>query len=450
MYSRSFFAAALSLVALLACSSTDSTRSKLAPVTELQEPLNVIMVVADGMGPAFTSAYKYYQDDANTPRLDPTWFDRYHVGMSSTFPAPVSGLVTDSAASATALAAGVKSYNGAIGVDTAKQPLRTVLHAAKSRGMKTGIAVTSQIVHATPAAYIAHNESRRNYNAIADQYFDLRYQDDFWVDVMLGGGTDYFIREDRNLAREFAQSGFVYVDNYVALEAVSAGERVLGLFAPKGLPWAIDDPQPQRLKTLTAHALKHLQNDEGFFLLVEASQVDWAGHANDVHGAMAEMQDLHDALLVLEAFQQSHPNTLVILTADHSTGGLTLAKDGEYRWSPEYLHNIPASVESMVLTMQEKDMNGTERVQYLEHVLAFDLTTAQEEVVVMMDLSQGLRALTAQIKPFIDAKTNTGWTTSGHTAIDVQVYAAGPHADKFAGQQDNTDIAKAIFAILAQ
>lgn len=433
---------------LFACTSSHLPESKPAPVSNLNQPLNIIMVVADGMGPAFTSAYKYYHDDPTTSELDETWFDRHHIGMSTTYPANVSGLVTDSAASATALAAGIKSYNGAIGVDVDKNPVRTVLHAAKANGMKTGLAVTSQIVHATPAAYIAHNESRRNYDAIADQYFDLRYQDDFWVDVMLGGGTAYFDREDRNLAQEFTAAGYVYATEYAELAQIQVPSRVLGLFAEKGLPWALDDPQPNRLRTLTEHALTHLQNDEGFFLLVEASQVDWAGHANDIASAMAEMQDLHDTLLLVEDFQRAHPNTLVIVTADHSTGGLTLAKDGEYRWSPEYLHNIPVSVESMVLTMQEKDMNGTERVQYLEQILAFDLTIEQEENVVLMDLSQGLRALTAQIKPFIDAKTNTGWTTSGHTAIDVQVYASGPHADKFAGQQDNTDIAKAIFAIL--
>jgi alkaline phosphatase len=435
-------------VILVACSSTQLSHIKPAPVAELNQPLNIIMVVADGMGPAFTSAYKFYHDDPATPEMEATWFDRHHIGMSTTYPAHVSGLVTDSAASATALAAGIKSYNGAIGVDVDKNPVRTVLHAAKANGMKTGLAVTSQIVHATPAAYIAHNESRRNYDAIANQYFDLRYQDDFWVDVMLGGGTAYFDREDRNLAQEFTAAGYVYATEYAELAQIQVPSRVLGLFAEKGLPWALDDPQPNRLRTLTEHALTHLQNDEGFFLLVEASQVDWAGHANDIAGAMAEMQDLHDTLLLLEEFQRVNPNTLVILTADHSTGGLTLAKDGEYRWSPEYLHHIPVSVESMVLTMQEKDMNGTERVQYLEQVLAFDLTVEQEENVVLMDLSQGLRKLTAQIKPFIDAKTNTGWTTSGHTAIDVQVYASGPHADKFAGQQDNTDIAKAIFAIL--
>ncbi len=446
MLKKIFFVTAS--IILFACSSTQEPDTTPAPVSELNQPLNIIMVVADGMGPAFTSAYKYYQDNASTPELEATWFDRHHVGMSTTFPAKVSGLVTDSAASATALAAGVKSYNGAIGMDVDKIPVRTVLHAAKAKGMKTGLAVTSQIVHATPAAYIAHNESRRNYDAIADQYFDLRYQDDFWVDVMLGGGTAYFDREDRNLTQEFIDAGYAYVTEYNALAQIEEPSRVLGLFAEKGLPWALDDPQPQRLRTLTEHALKHLQHDEGFFLLVEASQVDWAGHANDIAGAMAEMQDLHDTLLLLEEFQRVNPNTLVILTADHSTGGLTLAKDGEYRWSPEYLHHIPVSVESMVLTMQEKDMNGTERVQYLEQVLAFDLTIEQEEIVVLMDLSQGLRALTAQIKPFIDTKTNTGWTTTGHTAIDVQVYASGPYADKFAGQQDNTDIAKAIFALL--
>ena len=137
-----------------------------------QEPKNVIMVVGDGMGPAYTTAYRYFADDKNTLDVEQTVFDRMLVGMASTYPARISGYVTDSAAGATALATGVKSYNGAIAVNVDKKPVSTVLEWAKEQGMKTGVAVTSQINHATPAGYSVHNESRKNYDQIADSYFD--------------------------------------------------------------------------------------------------------------------------------------------------------------------------------------------------------------------------------------------------------------------------------------
>jgi len=421
-----------------------------APVSELTStsPLNIIMVVADGMGPAYTSGFRYYNDNPNTPEIEPNWFERHHVGNSSTYPANISGLVTDSAASATALASGVKSYNGAIGVDVHKQPVSSVLHAAKLKGMKTGLAVTSQIVHATPASYVAHNENRRNYDAIADSYFDDRLKGQLKVDVMLGGGTQYFKREERDLTAEFVGAGYVYVDAYSELADVPKGSNLLGLFAPVGLPWALDDEQANRLQVLTEQAVRHLENPEGFFLLVEASQVDWAGHGRDINSAMAEMSDLHTTLLWIEEYQKAHPNTLVVVTADHSTGGLTLAANGEYRWSPEDLHDINMSVPQMIKMMLTERMNGTERVNFVSEQLGFPLTSVQEEELVLLDMTQKNRPLEDVIKRMIDAHTNTGWTTHGHTAIDVQIFAHGPHQEKFAGYLDNTDIAKQIFAIL--
>ena len=121
-------------------------------------PKNIIMVVADGMGPAFVSAYRYFADDPNTPEKETTIFDQIHVGTSRTYPHEESGLITDSAASATAMAAGIKTYNGAIGVDTNREAVETVLHRAHKLGMMTGLAATSHIVHATPAAYMVRTK----------------------------------------------------------------------------------------------------------------------------------------------------------------------------------------------------------------------------------------------------------------------------------------------------
>ncbi|MCG7588197.1 alkaline phosphatase, partial [Photobacterium sp. OFAV2-7] len=131
-------------------------------------PKNIIMVVGDGMGPAYTSAYRYFKDNPETVEIEKTVFDRHLIGRASTYPSYVQGLVTDSAASGTALATGYKTYNGAIGLDKDKRAVETVLEYAKSRGKSTGLVVTSQINHATPASYVAHVEKRKMYNQIAD------------------------------------------------------------------------------------------------------------------------------------------------------------------------------------------------------------------------------------------------------------------------------------------
>ncbi|WP_218312901.1 alkaline phosphatase [Alteromonas antoniana] len=442
MFRQSTLFAILSAALLGGCAQVSSTTSS-TEATSPTAPKNIIMVVADGMGPAYTTAYRNYQDNPDTAMVEPVVFDDILVGNASTYPAQESGYVTDSAASATALASGVKSYNGAIGVDSNRQPVKSVLHLAKERGMRTGLAVTSQIVHATPASYVAHNESRKNYDALAESFFDDRINNGFVVDVMLGGGTKYFEREDRDIVAEFIDAGFQYADSYNSLAAVPRGEQVLGLFAPVGLPPALDDKRKNRLAYLTEHAIKHLENDNGFFLLVEASQVDWAGHSNDIASAMAEMHDLALTMDYLKSYVKANPDTLVVLTADHSTGGLTIGAKGDYRWSPEFLKNMKASVSAIAMAMTEEDAPGAFVADQLGFSLADD-EVAHFDDVATLDDAERVKAL----KAFLDGKTNTGWTTSGHTGVDVEVFAFGSGADALRGQLDNTDIAKRLMAFV--
>lgn len=409
---------------------------------------NVIMIVGDGMGPAYTTAYRYYHDDPNTPEIEETVFDRHLMGMSSTYPAPVSGYVTDSAAGATALATGVKSYNGAIGVDVNKKALQSVLQHAKKIGKKTGVVVTSQVNHATPAAFITHNESRKNYNAIADSYIDNGIN----VDVLFGGGTQYFIREDRNLVEEFKAKGFQYIDNYEQLATIEKEKPVLGLFASVGLPWSLDDTNKHRLSTMAKAATAQLENKDGYFMLIEASQVDWGGHSNDIASAMSEMDDLAQTLIFLEQYVKQHPDTLVVLTADHSTGGLTLGSAGEYIWKPSVFKGMKQSSHSIAQFISEKDFTAAQ----LTEMLTFTLTDAQlaELQAIKQDESETMtkRKLIAQLykklNQFISEKSYTGWTTGGHTGVDVPVFAFGKGHQKFTNKIDNTDIAKTIFSIL--
>lgn len=430
-----------------------------------EAPQNIIMVVSDGMGPAYTTAYRYYNDDPATPEIETTIFDKYHVGSSSTYPAQVSGLVTDSAASATALASGVKSYNGAIGVDVNEQPVKSVLHQAKQLGKKTGIVVTSQINHATPAAYMVHNKSRQNYDEIADSYFDNRINYQFLADLMLGGGWQYFIRKDRNVVDDFKSSGFHYLDDFNQLSNLPKDKPVLGLFADKGMPQALDYDDNYRLSTMTAAALDYLPNDKGMFLLIEASQVDWGGHSNDIAYSMSEMTDLEKTMAVLEKFVENNPNTLVVLTADHSTGGMTIGANGDYAWHPTWIKNLTASTQSMAKEIGEHGLD----VLKLQQALGFQLTPEeQDELATQMDkalaywteneikfLAKGYsqastvaRKMRKAITQLIDKRTNTGWTTGGHTGVDVPVYAFGKNSELFIGQLDNVDIATKIFSLL--
>lgn len=431
-------------------------------------PKNIIMIIGDGMGPAYTTAYRYYRDDPQTPAIEQTVFDRHQVGSSSTYPAPVSGYVTDSAAAATALATGIKTYNGAIGIDVDKTPLESVLVWAKKQGKKTGVVVTSQVNHATPASYLAHNEYRRNYNQIADSYFDVKVNNRFSSDLLLGGGWQYFIRKDRNLVSEFKQAGFHYLDNYDDLSKLPKDKPVLGLFADKGLSKALDDTNKHRLSLMTQAATAQLENQQGYFLLVEASQIDWGGHSKDISYALTEMDDLANTLEYLESYVEKNPDTLVILTADHSTGGFTLGANGVYEWRPEVLRSMQMSASAIGKRLGEQDFSMAKASQL------FNFALSQAEFVQLnQDKREGQLAIQSyaannknnrqgveppiladvmyeSVKHLINQRTNTGWTSDGHTAIDVPVFAMGASKERFNGQQDNTDIAKKIFALLGR
>lgn len=404
------------------------------PTKAPSRPKNIVIMIGDGMGPSYTSAYRYYKDNPDTEEVEQTVFDRLLVGMASTYPASVSGYVTDSAAAATALATGVKSYNGAISVDPQKQPLPTILEKAKSLGLSTGVAVTSQINHATPAAFLAHNESRKNYDALALSYLETN------ADVFLGGGKKYFTPE---LLAQFKAKGYQHITRFEDLASITQ-PKVLGLFAEVQLPWAIDEKDAKKLSTLTQKALSLLsQNDQGFVLLVEGSLIDWAGHNNDIATAMGEMDEFSNAIEVVEQFVREHPDTLMVITADHNTGGLSIGVDGKYNWNPEILRNISASTDTLALAA----ISGEQWQADLARGLGFELN---EEEIAKLTVArmQGLETIAVAIRHVIDKRTDTGWTTDGHTGTDVQVFAAGPASELFNGHQDNTDIANKIFSLL--
>lgn len=407
-------------------------------------PKNVIYMIGDGMGPAFTTAYRYYKDDPTTKEIETTVFDTMLKGMAHTYPDDHT-YVTDSAAGATALSSGHKSYNGAIAVDTAKKPVKTMLEIAKEQGMTTALVATSQINHATPASFAAHNESRRNYDDIANDYIDNKIAGKLPVDLMLGGGTQYFIRDDRNLVDEFKQAGYQYGDDIQNLGQITQVPAI-GLYAPKGLPFALDE-NPTRLKQLTAKAFDLLdgQNDKGFFVMIEGSQIDWCGHANDIACAMAEMDDFAKSIETAKAYVDNNPDTILVITADHSTGGLTIGAHGQYKWETDIIKGVKATAGTLTNLLMESDNLKT--VWQANTSIEF---TAENEIKLKQAKAMGEKTLNLAFKSIINDLSFTGWTTGGHTASDVQVFAYGKNSDDFVGSQNNTDIAKKLIGYIEQ
>ncbi len=282
---------------------------------------NIILFIGDGMGIQQVAATRIATMGPDG-RLA---IDKMPVtGLITTHSA--DNLITDSAAGATAMSTGVKTRNGMIGMNPDTVAYRTILELAKQRGKSTGLVVTSSIAHATPAGFGAHVPSRKMQDKIAEQLLHNK------IEVLLGGGKKYFIpqsmegsgrTDEKNLLSLAQQLGYTIVENKTALQKVQS-PYVLGLFAMDGL--TTQPPEPS-LAEMTRKALDILSQDaDGFFLMVEGSQIDWGGHANDLKKVIRQTQLFDEAVQVGIQFAQRNGNTLVVIVADHETGGLTIVK----------------------------------------------------------------------------------------------------------------------------
>nr|WP_243649515.1 alkaline phosphatase [Baia soyae] len=407
---------------------------------------NVIVLIGDGMGPSYMTAYRYFKDDPKTKVKEPTAFDPHLVGMQTTYPEDEHENITDSASAATAMSAGVKTYNNAIAVDNDKSEVKTVLEEAKAKGKSTGLVATSEITHATPAAFGAHDISRKNMDAIADDYYNELIQGKHKVDVLLGGGLINFVRKDQNLVEKFKKDGYGYVTNRDELTK-NQSKQVLGLFASGGMDKMIDrNTNTPSLQEMTKSAINRLdQNEKGFFLMVEGSQIDWAGHDNDIVGAMSEMQDFEKAFQVAIDFAKKDKHTLVVTTADHSTGGLSVGANGEYNFHPESLRAAKKTPDYMAAQI----VSGKSVQETLSTYINLDLTSSEiKSVQKVASKSKKVEDIDQAIENIFDSRSLTGWTTDGHTGEEVPVYAYGPGRERFAGLNDNTKLAEEIFSIL--
>ncbi len=296
------YLAVLTIVALIisACQVQDEQESK---------PKNIILLIGDGMG----VSQVYAGLTANNGRLS---LERCtHIGFSKTHSS--NSYVTDSGAGGTAIATGTKTYNGAIGVNSDTLPLKTILEFAEEADLSTGLLSTSSITHATPASFIAHRKTRNDYEGIAADFLKVD------IDVVVGGGRNNFSKraDSVDLLHELKGNGYAIVDQLSQLQEIEEG-KVYALTSEEHNPRASEGRNNLLPDGLKASLTILSKNQNGFFVMAEGSMIDWGGHANDIQYIAEEMIDFDRAIEVALDFAEANQETLVLITADHETGGL--------------------------------------------------------------------------------------------------------------------------------
>lgn len=335
---------------------------------------NVILMIGDGMGLAHVNATRFYalgpDGRLHMERMPVTGFMSCH---------SANRLITDSAASGTAFACGHKTNNGTVGEKPDGTPVKSIAEAAMADGLATGLVVTCKITHATPAVFASHVKKRSSMEEIAEQLSTSN------VEVMFGGGKKYFIpkdetgserSDDKHLLENMKKQGYSFVETRDELMKLSEG-KAIGLFNYDAL--TTEKPEPM-LAEMTGKALELLsKNKDGFFLMVEGSQIDWAGHDNAPYYMLRQTLLFDDAVRTALEFAADDGNTLVIVTADHETGGLTIRKgdrDGggmQFGWST----GSHSAVNVPVYTFGPGDINFTG---------SFDNTSLPKKIAKLLKL----------------------------------------------------------------
>jgi len=310
------------LIGCITSTTKEYNQPKSLPVTsslasDMAKPKNIILMIGDGMGLTQITAGMYINGNKLELEAFPV------IGLHKSY--AHDNLITDSAAGATAFASGVKTYNGAIGVDPDTNAVKTILEEAEENGLATGMVSTSSITHATPASFIAHVAHRKSYEEIASYFLKTE------IDFFLGGGKKYFDqreKDERNLYKELKEKDY-QISDYFKSDfddvVVNKGKNFAYFTSnEEPLPKAQGrDYLPYASRVATSFLSKKGQ-EKGFFLMIEGSQIDWGGHANKSDYIISEMLDFDKAIGEVLDFAKRDGETLIIVTADHETGGYAI------------------------------------------------------------------------------------------------------------------------------
>lgn len=432
----------------------DSNTVSAKEVQQTKKVKNVIMMIPDGMSIEITTLARWYNDLKidGVAGNDFLALDKIQTGLVRTHWA--DGPITDSAPGGTAYAIGQKTDDKHVGVlpgDKGNRPLASILEAAKLSGKATGIVATSESMHATPADFTAHVANRAQYNSI------MKQQVYSGLDVMFAGG-DRLLSSDANsaegesavrndgvdLRENIKDMDYSYITTKDEMDKLKT-KKVWGMFADAELKYDFDkesEPTQPSLEDMTKKSLDILSKDKnGFFLMVEGSKIDWAAHDNDPTGVVSDTLSFDKAVHAAVEFAKKDGNTVVVVAADHGTGGMTIGYD-------EIGEDI------------EKDYPSISFDDYLMKITNVNETTDKvSESLEGADVSKiiadvkkyyGLEKLTAEeiasikegnLNKVLSKNFGVGWTTGGHTGGDVSLYNYAPkNIEKLTGVVDNTDV----------
>jgi alkaline phosphatase len=423
-------------------------------LTKEKPPKNIIFMVADGMAdqvPAMATQFRMLTEGKPSTWQELMGQDYAVNGLQDT--ASLNSLVTDSAAASTSWGSGRRIWNGMLNMYPDGTKLKTLVQIMSENKVRCGLVTTTRITHATPAGFAVNNLVRDNEDEIAADYMRSG------VEVLMGGGNAFFSpdkrKDKRNLYAEYATAGFHVVRDKTAMDAWDGQGKFLGIYADQHIPYTIDrrndpalDAVVPTLAAMTKKAIEALKgSSNGFLLQVEGGKVDHGGHANDLAGMLYDQMEFEDAVRVAVEFALADGETLVVITADHATGGPSLNGAGdEYSDSTAGLltvQNMKCSYE--VLSAHAKDAKTAADFQdlVLEN-LGLKLTTEEADAIVATKagkspfaLNPFQRGLTSVMGVVFGNYSKVQWTSGNHTSEWVLVTAVGPQSSWFHGVHRN-------------
>lgn len=415
--------------------------------TGFAKPKYIFYFIGDGMGPSHVLGTELYLGELKgvIGRPQKLCFTQFpETAFVTTFSA--SNGVTDSAASGTALSTGTKTNNGHLGVDANGKPLYSVALDAKQNGMAVGIATTVCINHATPGAFYAHNNDRNNYNEIAQWMLDADY--DFYA----GGDAKCSIEQRNDLYERLHKQGYSIVRGYEDYAARGSKADKIMLYQKKiatELPYAIDRNEDDlTLAEITKAGIDFLKekSKKGFFMMIEGGKIDYASHNDDAATMMQEVLDFNDAIEVAYEFYKKHKDeTLIIVTADHETGGIVLGYSGAYKLNLQALSTQKVSLERLISMLETlKETTWGEVTALVKENIGVEprgAHSSDEKVKITHDLA---KQIANEAIYDLNRKALISWASGNHSGTFVPLFAIGEDADEFHGVIDNTDIPRII------
>ena len=424
----------------------------LVVATGFARPKYIFYFIGDGMGPSHVLATELYLGELQgvIGRPQKLIFTQFpESAFVTTFSA--SNGVTDSAASGTALSTGYKTSNGRIGTDADGNDIYSVAFDAKNAGMAVGIATTVCINHATPSAFYAHNTDRNNYNEIAQWMLEADY--DFYA----GGDAKCSTAQRNDLYGRAEKQGYTIARGYDDYKAKAKKADKMMLYqksVAEEVPYAIDRTKDDlTLAQITKAGIDFLSKKnkkEGFFMMVEGGKIDYASHRDDAATMIHEMLDFNAAIEEAYDFYKKHKDeTLIIVTADHETGGIVLGYTGQYKLDLKVLESQKVSVDNLVSMLESlKETTWGKVAEMVKENVGVEPRgnhSAEENVNMNHDLAYRI-AYDAVYD--LDRKALISWASGNHSGTFVPLFAIGEGADKFNGVIDNTDIPLTIMEFL--